>query len=412
MSLIFPAKPQVLYAPMLATLGGGSLRSFGRGIGGGSILGSVLDITIEKDGVHNLLLNATSLVGATTVWINNGTIGAGVNGNAQRRILNNQSSVTYYFDGRNMESFNFMNWLNYFAFGESNSTSKGTIYVSMEQTPTDNDEAAMYVHTRRGSTQSCNVNHGTSADQGGGFKTQSGTTTPPFDSKNGIFIGIGAGTSGSGATSSGGGGGGGQVNYYLHGSTSGSTPTYDANATISSYNIKAAHADSYQKGWTNGTDGYRTGGNSAADVTLSNGTTYTFTAYAGLTGRYDAQQSDNNPQSPVSVRMEAYGGARSSSGYGPGYSQGSNITADSRPLNWYFNGQGGGSRTGGTGYGAGGGGQTRQPQWGGYGSGGGGAAGWRIGGNSPQGGNGSINNVGNGGVGTPGAVFALLVKDY
>ena len=35
MSLIFPKKPQVLYAPMLATLGGGSLRSFGRGTGGG-----------------------------------------------------------------------------------------------------------------------------------------------------------------------------------------------------------------------------------------------------------------------------------------------------------------------------------------------------------------------------------------
>ena len=33
--MIFPKKPQVLYAPMLATLGGGSLRSFGRGTGGG-----------------------------------------------------------------------------------------------------------------------------------------------------------------------------------------------------------------------------------------------------------------------------------------------------------------------------------------------------------------------------------------
>jgi len=34
--MIFPKKPQVLYAPMLGTLGGGSLRSFGRGNGGDS----------------------------------------------------------------------------------------------------------------------------------------------------------------------------------------------------------------------------------------------------------------------------------------------------------------------------------------------------------------------------------------
>ena len=409
--MIFPKK-EILYAPMLGTLGGGSLRSFGRGIGGGGLLGSVLDITIEKDSSNDLVLKATSLVGATTVWINNGTTSAGPNGNAQRRILDNQSSATIYFDGRTTNDFNFMNWLNYFAFGESNSTSKGTIYVSMDQTPTDTDEEALWVHSRRGNSQNCQVDHNTSADQGGGYKTNSGTTTPPFDSKNGIFIGIGAGTSGSGATSSGGGGGGGQISYYLHGSTSGSTPTYDANATISSYNIKAAHADNNHKGWSSGTDGYRTGGNSGADVTLSSGVNHSFTAYAGLTGRYSGAQSDNGVSSPVSLKIEAYGGGRSNSGFGPGYWQSSNTTADGRPLNWYFNGVGGGTRTGGTGYGAGGGGQTRQSMYGGYGSGGGGAAGWRIGGNTPQGGTGGYGNVSNGGIGTPGAVFALLVKDY
>ena len=35
--MTFPKKPQLLYAPMLGTLGGGSMRSFGRGTGGGSL---------------------------------------------------------------------------------------------------------------------------------------------------------------------------------------------------------------------------------------------------------------------------------------------------------------------------------------------------------------------------------------
>jgi hypothetical protein len=35
MSLIIPKKPQILYAPMLGSLGGGSVRGFGRGVGGG-----------------------------------------------------------------------------------------------------------------------------------------------------------------------------------------------------------------------------------------------------------------------------------------------------------------------------------------------------------------------------------------
>jgi hypothetical protein len=37
MSLIIPKKPQILYAPMLGSLGGGSARGFGRGVGGGPV---------------------------------------------------------------------------------------------------------------------------------------------------------------------------------------------------------------------------------------------------------------------------------------------------------------------------------------------------------------------------------------
>jgi hypothetical protein len=37
MSFIIPKKPQILYAPMLGSLGGGSVRGFGRGVGGAGI---------------------------------------------------------------------------------------------------------------------------------------------------------------------------------------------------------------------------------------------------------------------------------------------------------------------------------------------------------------------------------------
>jgi len=38
--MIFPKKPEILYAPMLATMGGGSATGFGRGVGGGFKLGT------------------------------------------------------------------------------------------------------------------------------------------------------------------------------------------------------------------------------------------------------------------------------------------------------------------------------------------------------------------------------------
>ena len=34
--MIFPKKPQILYAPMLSTFGGGSARGFGKNLGGGA----------------------------------------------------------------------------------------------------------------------------------------------------------------------------------------------------------------------------------------------------------------------------------------------------------------------------------------------------------------------------------------
>lgn len=40
MSFIIPKKPQILYAPMLGSLGGGSVRGFGRGVGGGKYVPS------------------------------------------------------------------------------------------------------------------------------------------------------------------------------------------------------------------------------------------------------------------------------------------------------------------------------------------------------------------------------------
>ena len=46
MSLIIPKKPQILYAPMLGSLGGGSVRGFGRGIGGAAPPGEAIFTTL------------------------------------------------------------------------------------------------------------------------------------------------------------------------------------------------------------------------------------------------------------------------------------------------------------------------------------------------------------------------------
>ena len=65
MSLIIK-KPQILYAPMLGTLGGGSLRSFGRGAGGASS-GS---FTGNEVGYYNTTFN-----NATYAWFSAGQYG-------------------------------------------------------------------------------------------------------------------------------------------------------------------------------------------------------------------------------------------------------------------------------------------------------------------------------------------------
>tara|TARA_B100000035_G_scaffold69065_1_gene56519 strand:- start:177 stop:857 length:681 start_codon:yes stop_codon:yes gene_type:complete len=66
--MIFPKKPQVLYAPMLGTIGGGSLRSFGRGTGG-SNLDPVLDGNFPV-GYYN-----TGMVNANSGWFSSGSYG-------------------------------------------------------------------------------------------------------------------------------------------------------------------------------------------------------------------------------------------------------------------------------------------------------------------------------------------------
>tara|TARA_B100000035_G_C20937878_1_gene526074 strand:- start:46 stop:1071 length:1026 start_codon:yes stop_codon:yes gene_type:complete len=59
--MIFPNKPQIAHAPMLGTIGGGSLRSFGRGTGGVELL----DWTFKFDGTTN-----ASRTGATYSTLN------------------------------------------------------------------------------------------------------------------------------------------------------------------------------------------------------------------------------------------------------------------------------------------------------------------------------------------------------
>lgn len=55
MSFIIPNKPQILYAPMLGSLGGGSVRGFGRGVGGGPTIAGVL---FETTGSHTYIIPA------------------------------------------------------------------------------------------------------------------------------------------------------------------------------------------------------------------------------------------------------------------------------------------------------------------------------------------------------------------
>lgn len=80
--MILPKKPQILYAPMLATFGGGSSRGFGRGIGGGFDFGlahhpifgenmataasNVAPITINSGSLQSADLSTKGSAGAAT----------------------------------------------------------------------------------------------------------------------------------------------------------------------------------------------------------------------------------------------------------------------------------------------------------------------------------------------------------
>ena len=77
MSFIIPKKPQILYAPMLGSLGGGSVRGFGRGVGGGSFF--AYDFTnhtftnASSTGRYGPTLANCQSAYSGTVWVNNST---------------------------------------------------------------------------------------------------------------------------------------------------------------------------------------------------------------------------------------------------------------------------------------------------------------------------------------------------
>ena len=78
MSLIIPKKPQILYAPMLGSLGGGSVRGFGRGADalGVSIFHAQFSVTERgKDpaGLNHYRAN-TSVIAGDSAWVNDTAI--------------------------------------------------------------------------------------------------------------------------------------------------------------------------------------------------------------------------------------------------------------------------------------------------------------------------------------------------
>jgi len=71
MSSFIKIKPQILYAPMLATFGGGSVRGFGRGIGGGPLtVDQVFSTDIwTGDGASETITSGLDMTEGGLVWI-------------------------------------------------------------------------------------------------------------------------------------------------------------------------------------------------------------------------------------------------------------------------------------------------------------------------------------------------------
>jgi hypothetical protein len=90
--MIFPKKPQLLYAPMLGTLGGGSMRSFGRGTGS-----KPLKFT---EGELDLARFAAEITPSTTSLFNTNFTSGGM-------FVDQAGNHIFLFDGSTVRRYNF-----------------------------------------------------------------------------------------------------------------------------------------------------------------------------------------------------------------------------------------------------------------------------------------------------------------
>lgn len=365
--------------PLLASIAAGSAKGFGRGKTG-TLWGSKFIGAVSRNGTNDLVFTITSTIGATNLWLLNSAESSSI------QVLSSASSATYYLDGRDTTSRAFWNFCR--------ANSKQALKIGPNST-SSYKEKSIWFDFEVGS-QSWAHNDGTAADERSNRSTKTLRTlsSDGISSSSGIFVGIGAGGGGSGGTSSGGGGGSGKVSFKI------------VSSTITSYQLFPGDNSSTRKGWSSSSDGYRKAGDTLINV---NGT-LNVTAHGGMIGRHPAnQRSDAAPvNSPISIGLEAYGGGgNQGSGQSGLVSATANDTSGTTRWSFYTAGS---TQIGGTGYGAGGGGQSRDPYYGGTGSGGGGAGGWAMGTTSlPSGASGTSDNVGSGGQGTYGAAVALLI---
>jgi len=99
MSSFIKIKPQILYAPMLATFGGGSVRGFGRGIGGASL-------TVDQVFSTDIYTGNGS-----TQSINNGIDLSGEGGLVWIKDRDSGSRAHYLFDSENLAAPNYNQYL-------------------------------------------------------------------------------------------------------------------------------------------------------------------------------------------------------------------------------------------------------------------------------------------------------------